>query len=713
MEFDKQVHGKPHDEKEDSKTINKLYNFCEKNIPEKRIDASDSYGVYGFFKINNHIETRSVTSYHANSWLKYSYYDVSGEIVSSELCLNALQLLAGKAGYDGTKPANVFNRIAMKDDCIFYDLCWPDWKIAKIDSNGYKIIDTHIDTPIFARKQHQLSQVKPVPVDFDALEKLCEWLRIKGDDKFIFKIHLVSLFIEKYPMPIMVFTGEQGSIKTTLTGTVKTIVDPSNQEHLEIPDKSDDMIIQIFNRYLSAFDNITSFDYKISDRFCRVVTGLGVSKRQLYKDLDEVILTLKRKIILNGIAPSLDYPDLRDRCIFYETTPINEDKRLTLEEFNNAIEKIKPGIIDQIFTILSKAIKGYYKAKNDLDGKMQRMSDFSVWGEAIARAMGAEPMSFIQVYKERLIHESLDIINSYPIFPLIQTMMKSRSEPYEDSVSNFHHLISTLADNEGVDVKSRYSKFPKAPNKVSQQMKILRPVFRKLGIEINFTKWTINEPKYTKGTAIIKISNSSDSQVKVSSLSSYPHQEDDSRLETPKISEGLSTRDTHQTTPDLGTKQGGGEDNKHSEHGFTSKSQESDYYATPGDLFATICQLHNVNPHIDVCANAENTKCTTFYGETIDGLKQNWRQDFWCNPPYSKPGPWVMNCYAEHVKHNVTGTALLRLDRTTAYWRDFVKNKAEIHELNRRVKFIDPKTNKSAENSGCFESVIVIWRAKK
>jgi len=724
--------GKPSNDKQnkDEKTIQKLLKLAEKQILGKRIDASNSYAVYGYFKNNNHIETRLIDSLTSRTWLKIAYLEDSDEIVSNELCDNVLDIIAGKSFSDNTPRQTVFNRIAMKDDCIYYDPTWEDWKIIKIGSKGYEIIDTALDTPLFERKQHQKPQVKPEKVDYDALDKLCDWLRIKQADRFIFKIHFVSLFLEKYPMPIMVFTGEQGSIKTTITGTVKGIVDPSSQEHLEIPDKPEDMVIQMYNRYLSAFDNITGFNQKISDRFCRVVTGLGVSKRQLYKDTDEIILTMIRKIILNGIAPSLDYPDLRDRCIFYESTPIDEDKRLTLEEFNMEIVKIKPGVIDQIFMILVTAIKEYSKSKNDLKGKMQRMSDFSVWGEAISRAMGTKPMQFIEIYKKRILQDALDVVDTYPIVSLVQGLMKNKTEPYEDSIGNFHHLMKTLASNESIDIKSKYSRFPKAPNKVTQQLMILRQVFQKLGFVIHIRRYWEKEEKFTKGTHLIKISKTFG---EVSSVSSVSSVNGNSRLDSPKFTDdtrsgiigivgktptipddrkngivGKNDDFKHEKDPTDGT-----DSTDDSFHNSFRKLKKSDYYATPKDLFATICQLNNVNPKIDVCATKENRKCDHFFSEKVNGLKQNWVRDVWCNPPYSNPHPWIQKCYAEHIKNNITVTALIRLDRTTSYWRDFIKNRAEIIELNQRVKFIDPETNKPANNTGRFESVVVIWRGKK
>ncbi len=692
---------------------------------------TDSSLVYGVVKTNDHSEARNILTRRTEMWLKDAYDLENDDIFSDEVYKNALSRIVARAMHDNSERETIYNRIAMIGDTIYYDLTTRDWKIVRIKDGKWEIIPYDSTLPIFDRKQHQQPQIIPKKGNLEVLDRLCDWLRIQNKDRFMFKVHLVSLFLEKYPMPIMVFTGEQGSIKTTITKTVKRIVDPSSMLSSAIPKSNDDLTIHLNNRYVSAFDNVSGFKHEVSDVFCRAVTGEGVSKRALYTNTEEIIMSYIRKIILNGIAPSLDYPDFRDRCIFYETIPVEEKDRLTLKEFENSINEILAEVIGCIFTILCKAISFYPIVEKKITFK-PRMSDFAVWGEAISRAMGIESMQFIEIYKKRIDQDALDVVNTYPIISLVQGYMKNRTEPYENSIRNFHHLMKTLADDEGIDIKSKFSRFPKAPNKVTQQLMVLRQVFRKLGYVIDIgshLRYWGKEGKYTKGTHLIKISKTFE---EVSSVSSVSSVDGNSRLDSPKF-----TDDTRSgivgivgetaTIPDNTKKLSSvkTDDFRHEKESTDStdstddtfhysfgKLKKSDYYATPKDLYATICQLYDVNPQIDVCATKENRKCDLFFSEEVNGLKQNWAKDVWCNPPYSNPHPWIQKCYVEHIKNNITVTALIRLDRTTTYWRDFIKNKTEIKELNRRIKFIDPETNKPADNTGRFESVVVIWRAK-
>lgn len=515
---DNKNNSNPGDSENEKKTTDELLEITHLDIIKKVIDNNDNNKVYGLIVINDHYETILLGSVRAREWLQYRYYQINDKSCSQDQCKEALQIATSEIKFNASSRKEIiYNRIAMVNSSIFYDMCTPDWKIIEITSDGWSSIPMDEETPMFERKQQQTQQVNPISHEnekYDALDEICLLLRIKLADRMMFKIHLISFFIEKYPIPIMIFTGDQGSIKTTLMQTVKMVVDPSAQLSSRLHKKMEDISIHLYNRYLSAFDNISNFNKDISDLICRVITGEGDSKRELYTNMDEIILNYKRKIIVNGIAPSLDYPDLIDRSVFYETSTITENERLTLEEFLQKRDEIMPYLIHQIFDILYKAITNYKISKIDLKGKMQRMSDFSIWGEAISRSMGFENLSFIQMYTDRIKLDVLDIVNSYPIFGIVQKMMDDIPK-YEDTISNFYDYLKNHAIDQNIDIKSTESKFPKGPHKVREQIKILRPTFKQLGYEITLEKnYTPNKEKgWNRGAMIIRIFKDNEDQL--------------------------------------------------------------------------------------------------------------------------------------------------------------------------------------------------------
>lgn len=76
--------------------------------------------------------------------------------------------------------------------------------------------------------------------------------------------------------------------------------------------------------------------------------------------------------------------------------------------------------------------------------------------------------------------------------------------------------------------------------------------------------------------------------------------------------------------------------------------------------------------------------------KTEDGLKTNWPDKTYVNPPYSNPLPWVEKA----IKEASTGkriVMLLRADTSTKYFSLLFEAGAHIFWSNSRIRFIDGK----------------------
>lgn len=489
--------------KEQENISEKIYKFAMTKIKKLVISESDSNKVYALISKNGHTESLDLSNKRALHWLRWVYNKKTGKNYSEDNYQNALTLIKSQAIMNETKRETIYNRVAMVDDSIFYDLATFDWKAVKITKNNVEVVNLDETTPIFTRKQHQSLQKFPEFTDDDPLDDLVKLLRIKNEDYQFFKVHLIEMFLEEIPVPIMVVIGEQGTIKTTLCKTVKRIIDPSGENVSSLPRKTEDLLLNLYSRYLVHFDNVSGFNQEVSDIFCRAITGEGISKRRLYTDAEEVIWNYQRKIVINGIAPSLEYPDLRERCIIFETTPVRESERLTEEEFEKKFQELLPRLLGQIFKILSSALALYEPVKSELKN-LPRMADYTIFGECISRVLGCESFSFVKKYRERLQLNATDVVETYPLIPLLENLMNNKNE-YENTVAKFYKEIIQLAQYEEVDIDSRYAKFPAAPNKVRQHIQKLKPTFRILGFEINISQYTKRDGKHPKNRHVIYI----------------------------------------------------------------------------------------------------------------------------------------------------------------------------------------------------------------
>ena len=452
-------------------------------------------------KINDHFETVEIGSRRSEDWLHFVHNQGTRQIHQDASYKRAMSMIRNQAQFSNTPVETLHNRIAMVDNTIYYDLRRSDWKLVKISQNGVEMVEIDSTTPMFERKQHQREQVQYIIDNSrDPLEELVQLLRIQSQFRQIFKVHLVSMFLEDVPVPIMVPKGEQGSLKTTITKAIKRTVDPSGEEVSSIPPNRDDLVLLLNNRFMPNFDNVSFITPTNSDILCRAVTGEGLSKRKLYSDSTEIIYAYRRKIILNGISFGMNRSDLMERCIVYETKAPTSLERITEEEFNETFSKLLPYLLGQIFTVLSRVLKSYKDVKSQIR-ELPRMADFAVYGECISRELGYTDFSFVTDYTEKLKQSAIGIIENHPVVFAITTMMESETK-YEDTVQNFFDKAKQLAIENKIDIENN---FPSISNKVQSVIDRIKPNLRSLGFEISFYQYTKSDGVFPKNRTIISI----------------------------------------------------------------------------------------------------------------------------------------------------------------------------------------------------------------
>ena len=84
------------------------------------------------------------------------------------------------------------------------------------------------------------------------------------------------------PYPIMVLTGEQGSAKSTAARVNRSLVDPNTSPLRSAPREERDLMISAINSWMLVFDNLSGIPPWLSESFCRLSTGGGISNRELY-----------------------------------------------------------------------------------------------------------------------------------------------------------------------------------------------------------------------------------------------------------------------------------------------------------------------------------------------------------------------------------------------------------------------------------------------
>ncbi len=107
--------------------------------------------------------------------------------------------------------------------------------------------------------------------------------------------------------------------------------------------------------------------------------------------------------------------------------------------------------------------------------------------------------------------------------------------------------------------------------------------------------------------------------------------------------------------------------------------------------------------HLDVCANADNTKCSR-YLEGDAGLTTSWAPGpAFMNPPYGREiQKWIARAH-EQAKCGITVVALLPSRTDTRWWHGHVMEADEIRFIKGRLHF-------NERGPAPFPSCVVIWR---
>ena len=131
---------------------------------------------------------------------------------------------------------------------------------------------------------------------------------------------------------------------------------------------------------------------------------------------------------------------------------------------------------------------------------------------------------------------------------------------------------------------------------------------------------------------------------------------------------------------------------------FSSNSNE---WSTPQGFFDDLNKEFNFT--LDPCATGENHKCHKYFTQEDDGLVQSWDNEVvFCNPPYGRE----LKHWVKKASETVGGVVVMLIPaRTdTAYFHDYIYNKAEIRFIRGRLKF------GGHTNSAPFPSMVVVFR---
>ena len=343
--------------------------------------------------VNGHLETWAIKGSGFKKWLLHGFYRLQGKAPQGEIFSSTIKLLEAKALFEGPQRP-VWVRVAEHDGAIYLDLGNISWEAVKITSTGWEV---EADPPVCFKRPKSILPL-PYPERGGNINELRPFVNVATVQDFRLVVaYQLAAMRARGPYPIMVVNGEHGSAKSTTARSLRSLVDPNISPLRSGPREERDLMISATNSWTLAFDNLSGIPKWLSDAFCRLSTGGGISNRALYTNDKEFILDAMRPVILNGIDSLTERSDLADRSLIFNLPQIPDDARRPEKEFWADFEQARPRILGALLDAVSMGLRNQSSVNLPI---LPRMADFAIWVVACEPSLPWPPGSFMEAYLE-------------------------------------------------------------------------------------------------------------------------------------------------------------------------------------------------------------------------------------------------------------------------------------------------------------------------
>jgi hypothetical protein len=400
---------------------------------------------------------RSLRSELARAYLDWHGKAAPGSALTDALC--AIEGLALAADRE-----EVHLRVARYGDGLVLDLGSEDGSAVVIEHGSWRVVDC---SPVVFRRTQAMSAL-PVPVHPGRLEPLSQLLNLTEPSWRIVVGYLVAALFPWVPHPVLLFTGEQGTAKSTAARCTSAVVDPSGAQLRRAPSERD-WTAQAAASYVVCLDNLSAIAEWLSDALCRAVTGDGSVERTLFTNTDVTVTAWRRVVMLTSIDAGRITGDLAERLLSVELERIapaqrREDAAIAAE-FAGAHATILGGLLTLTADVLA--------ALPDVrPPRLPRMADF---GRVLAAVDEVKGWTTLDDYRERLTHTMQAVVDDDPVGLAVETFMASQV--------SWQGTASELLD--ALPVPDPVPKgWPRTPQGMRAVMTRLAPALAEVGITV-------------------------------------------------------------------------------------------------------------------------------------------------------------------------------------------------------------------------------------
>jgi hypothetical protein len=420
------------------------------------------------------VQTVPISTSGVGLWLRRQYYKAADKGVSEASLKTAIATLESIALEDGT-PTEVFVRLGVTDDnsTIVLDLADEGGNVVVITPEGWSITPR---SPVRFWRPRGMRPL-PRPVGGGTLDPLWDVVNVEEEDRVLVAAWLLEAINPWGPYTGLFLHGPQGTAKSTVAGFLRGLVDPNKCPLRQPPRDEDALVLAARNGLVVGLDNLSHISQELSDCLSRLLTGGGIGKRKLYTDADEVLLDIKRPLIVTGIPDLVRSGDLADRAIALLLPPIPNEKRKLEREVKECFAASHPPLLGALLDAAVHALR------NHRTGRLttySRMADFENWVVAGLEVLGFDPEDFLEVYRGNKGDAAQVVIDSSLVASALVQMMGQLKEWQGTTRDLLVRLGQVNADY------VRHKNWPESPRGLTGELRRLAPALEEAaGIKVS------------------------------------------------------------------------------------------------------------------------------------------------------------------------------------------------------------------------------------
>ena len=404
------------------------------------------------------------------SWLRRLMWEHEQRAVNGEYLKTAAGTLAAQAEFSG-EVKELHTRAAWHEGALYYELRLG--KVVRVGPGGWTF---EARPPVLFRRYPNLKPL-PDPEVGGSLDGLLSLVNLKTDrDRRLFTAYAVTVPLPHVGRPILSASGPMGSGKTTAGRAVKRLWDPTAPETVRYDPR--DFLQKASHCYVPMLDNLSALPDSAADTLCRLVTGEADSKRKLYTDDEDVIIELRRAVILNGINAPTDRGDVLDRSLVVELERIRDAERHTEEEMWAAFEREHSRLLGAAFDVLSRAMahKPFLRLS-----RRPRLADWGEYAAAVYEVMGWGAETFLSDWDEVVKVQNCSTLDGSPVAQAVIRFMEGQ-DAYQGTSTELHKKLEAVAKDIGVSV-ARDKAWPKSARWLWRRIQEVVPLLVASGID--------------------------------------------------------------------------------------------------------------------------------------------------------------------------------------------------------------------------------------